>query len=128
MAGRYSRMSGSARDALPDVRGEVGMPSRKIGSGLEALLDVRKALPDVREWSGGPSGCPGEVGRPFRMSGSGRKPFPDIQEWLGDPPGSLRVVGRPSQMSGNGWEALPDVRGGQETLQDFLQRRRGPPG
>ena len=26
---------------------------------------------DVREWSGGPFGCPGVVGKPFRMSRSG---------------------------------------------------------
>ena len=81
MAGRYSRMSGSARDALPDVRGEVGMPSRKIGSGLEALLDVREALPDVWEWSRDPPGCPVVVGRPLRMSGRGKETLSDVQEW-----------------------------------------------
>ena len=45
---RPSHMSGSGREALPDVRG-----------GREALPDVRewwKALPNVREWSGGPHG------------------------------------------------------------------------
>ena len=51
----------------------------------------REALPDVREWSGGPPGCPGVVGRPTRMSGSGREAI------------------------SNGWEALMD---GREALPD----------
>ena len=41
-----------------------GRPSRLSGSG-------RLALPDVQEWSGGPPGYPGLVGRPCRMSESG---------------------------------------------------------
>ena len=47
-------MSESSREVL-----------RMFGSGREALLDIR-------EWSGGPPGCPGVVGRSSRMSGSGR--------------------------------------------------------
>ena len=39
----------------------------------------QETLPDVREWSEGPSGCPGVVGRPFRMSGSGREANSDDQ-------------------------------------------------
>ena len=31
MAGRYSRMSGNARDALPDVRGKLGGPPGRLG-------------------------------------------------------------------------------------------------
>ena len=79
-------------------------------SGLESLSDVR-------EWSGGPPGCPGVVGRPFRMVGrparmstsgreailNGRVDLPDVQEWSGGhsewsggPPGCPGVVGRPS--------------------------------
>ena len=33
----------------------------------------REALSDAWEWSGSPPGCPGEVERPSRMSGSARK-------------------------------------------------------
>ena len=61
-----------------------------------------ESLPDVREWSGSPTGCPGVVGRPSRMSGSGRKAYlmyrsgrkaiPNIREWSGETPGSLGVV------------------------------------
>ena len=40
----------------------------------------REALEDVLEWLGGPPGCPGVVGRPSRMSGSGREALPDVQE------------------------------------------------
>ena len=91
----------------------------------------RQALPYVREWSGGPPGCPGMVGMPSRMSGSGQEAFSDFRDWsgglrgdvagphgglevppggLGGPPGGPGVVGKPSRMSGSGREALPDVR------------------
>ena len=65
------------------------------GSGLEAHLDVRAALLDVREWSGGPSGCLGVVGRPSWKFGSGREALSNVREWLGDPPICLGVFGRP---------------------------------
>ena len=80
----------------------VERPSRMSGS-------CREALPDVQKWSGGPPGCPGVVGRPYRMSGSGREAFRDGRKWSGGPPGCLRVVGRPFQRSESGREALPDV-------------------
>ena len=59
---------------------------------------VRKALADVREWSGGlewsVAGCTGVIGRlfrksqnPYRMFGSGRLALPDVREWSGDAPG-----------------------------------------
>ena len=69
-------MFGSGWEALPDIRealrslGVVEMLFRMIRSGREALLDVR-------EWSGGPPGCPGVVGRPSRMTESGREALPD---------------------------------------------------
>ena len=59
---------GSGREALPNVRESPAVfwrPSRMFGIGL-------KALPDVREWSGGPLGFLGVVGRLSRMSGSDR--------------------------------------------------------
>ena len=49
----------------------------------------RKALPEVREWSGGRRGGLGVVGRPFRRSGSGREALPEVRERLGGPPGGL---------------------------------------
>ena len=80
----------------------------------------REALPDVREWSGRPRGCPGVIGRPSRMSGIGRKAIPtsesgqevlrNVLEWSGGPPGCPRVVGMLSEICGIGREALPDVR------------------
>ena len=66
----------------------------------------RDALPDVREWSGGPPGCPGVVGRPCQMSGSGRGPSRMSRR----PAGCLEVVGRSSEMSVSGLEAAQDVR------------------
>ena len=87
----------------------------------------RETFPNVREWSGiysrcpgGPTGCPVVVGWPFRMSGSGREAsrmsgsgreaLPDVLEWSGGPPGCPGVIGKPSRMSGNGREVLPDDR------------------
>ena len=55
----------------------------------------RKALLHVQELFGVPHGCPGEVGRPSRMSGSVRGALPYVWEWLGDSPSCLGVVGGP---------------------------------
>ena len=56
----------------------------------------RQAIPDFREWSRGPLGSLGVVGRPSRMFGSGRDALPnvrgvrealqDVRKWSGDPP------------------------------------------
>ena len=45
------------------------------------LESGREALGDIREWSAGPPGCSGVVGRPSRMYGSDRKALQDIREW-----------------------------------------------
>ena len=45
----------------------------------------QEALPEVREWSGGPPECSGVVERPSRMSESVRDALPDVREWSGDP-------------------------------------------
>ena len=42
-----------------------------------------EALPDVREWLGGPPECLGVVERSFRMTGSGREALPDVWECSG---------------------------------------------
>ena len=94
----------------------------------------RETLSEVREWSGGPPGCPGVVWRPSRMYASGREALthvrecsggnpgcpgfveiswealPEVWEWLGGPSGCPEVVGRQSRMFASGQEALPDVR------------------
>ena len=49
------------------------------GSGWEALTEAW-------EWSRDPPGCPGVVGRPYRMFESGWEALPDVQEWSGGPP------------------------------------------
>ena len=99
---------------------------------------VREALPYVREWTGGPLRSLEVVGRPSRMSGSGResclmsgsgrKAIPNVREWSGEPPGCPGVfegppgcpgvfegppgcpgvVKSPYQMSGSGRKALQD--------------------
>ena len=74
------------REALSDVREwwealpHVCEACRMFGSG-------RKAIPNVREWSGGPSGCPRVLESLSRMSGSGLEASPDVREWLGGPSG-----------------------------------------
>ena len=52
----------------------------------------QEALPQVREWSAGPSAGPGVVGRPSHRSGSGREALPKVREWSGSPPKGLGVV------------------------------------
>ena len=93
MVRRSLRRAGSVRDALPEgwewsedspvtpgvvgrhsqKEGEVGRPSRRAGcaraagSGCEAHPKGGsgwKALPELREWSAGPPGGLGVVGRP----------------------------------------------------------------
>ena len=49
-------------------------------SGREALPDGREVLPNIREYSGGPPGFLGVVGRPSQMSGSGREALPDVRD------------------------------------------------
>ena len=43
-----------------------------------------EALSYLQEWSVGPPGCPGMVGRPSRISGSGRETLLDVREFLLD--------------------------------------------
>ena len=74
-------MTGSDREAIPDVR-----------EWSASLPDVPVAFPDVQEWLGGPPGCPGVVGRPSRMSGSGREALPNVRKWSRGPPGCPLVV------------------------------------
>ena len=99
-------MSGSCSEALPGVREWSGGRSR----GPRGLVDVREALLDVWEWSGGPFECLGLAGMPSWMSGSDWEALSDVREWSGIYPGCPGAVGRPSRMSGSGREALPDVR------------------
>ena len=64
--------------------GVVGRLSRMTGSGREALLDVRDgrdALLDVRKWPGGPPLSMGVVGRPTRKSVSVREDLLEVQKW-----------------------------------------------
>ena len=74
-------MSGSGREALPDVREWSVDPPE--------CLETRQ---DVQGWSGGLPGYPGVVGKPSRMSGSGREAIADVREWSVDSPGCPRVV------------------------------------
>ena len=46
----------------------------------------REALPDVLEWSGGLPGSLRVVGMPSRMSGSGREALPEVRQLSGGPP------------------------------------------
>ena len=57
----------------------------------------REALPDVQEWSRALSGCPGVVETACRMSGRGRKALSNVREWSGGPPKCPVVVVRPSR-------------------------------
>ena len=95
-------MSKSGRVTLPDVRDCSGRPPGCPG--------VVGSLSRMSRRLGGPPGCLGEDGRPSRMSGSDRKSIPDVREWSEDTPGCPSVVGRPPWKSGSGREVLPNVR------------------
>ena len=122
VVGRPSQMSGSGREALPNVRewlgnppgcpgslhgclGVVGSPSQKLGGPLECLGLVRRlsqmsesgleALPDVQELS-----------KALPDVWDGREAIPNVRKWLGVPPGCPGVVRRPSRMSGSGRKAI----------------------
>ena len=103
--------------ALSNVR-VFRRPSRMTERRSRISGSGRVALPDIREWSGDPAKCLGVVGRPSRMSGirlksllevwetlsdvrSGRESLPDVREWSLGPLGGPEVVGRPTLMSGN---------------------------
>ena len=81
-----------------------------IGSG-------RESFPDVQKWPvvvGKPSRMSGSGRRLSLISGSGREALPGVREWSRGPPGCPEVVGkpsgcpvvveRPSQMSKSGQE------------------------
>ena len=112
---RHSRMS---------LRG--GRPFRMSGSCREALPNVREDLPVVREWSRDPSECPGGpprfpvvVGMFSLMSGSVWEAVPDVQECSGGHTRCLGVVGRPYRMSGSGRVAHSDVQEAHPNVQDW---------
>ena len=127
-------MTGSGRLALW-MSGVVWIFSWMSGSS-------REALPNVEEWSGVPYGCPGVVWSFSWKSESSREALPDVQEWSGDPAkcpgvvgghpscpgvrlGYLRVVGRLSRMSISGRKALSEV---WEVSTKFREWSGDPPG
>ena len=80
----------------------------------------RESIPNVRDRSGGPPGCPRVVGslprcpgvfnRHSWMSGSGREVLPDDRNRPEGPPTCPGVVERPSRMYAIGREAFIEVR------------------
>ena len=62
----------------------------------------REALPDVREWSGGPPRCPVVVESHSWMFAICREALPDVRKWTRGPLGCPVVVGRPSLLSAIG--------------------------
>ena len=74
----------------------------------------RDALPNVREWLGGPPKCLGVFGNPSQMSGSGRETIPDFWMLSGV---SLKV-----------FKSLPDVWGWRQALLAVRQFSVGRPG
>ena len=60
------------------------MPSVRSGFGQDVLPKIQEALPDIREWSGGPLEGHGLVGRPSQRSGRGRGTLPKVREALPD--------------------------------------------
>ena len=96
--GRGSQMS-VIREDLPTTNGHQGGPPdhfRTSGRASRPHLDIREGLPTT-------PGDPEVIGRPSRMSRSGRVAVPDVREWSGVSPGCTGVAGC-------GRESLPNVR------------------
>ena len=107
-----SQQFGSGREAIPDVREWSGGPP-EIRECLPITPGSPEAIPVAREWSRVPPGCPEEVARPSRMFRSGRDAIPDVRELLVDPPGcpeTLPEDRRHFRMYGSGQEALAALR------------------
>ena len=86
-----------------------------IGRHYRGMVVVgRQALSESREWSGGPPGGPGVVGRPSRSDGSDWVVHPEEREWSGAPPGWPEVIGR----LGLVWRSSHRVESSRDTLQD----------
>ena len=94
-------MTRSGHLALP----EVGKYSQMSRSGWEALPDDREwplALPKVLKWSRRPPGYALVFGRPFQMCGNGQEAILDVRELSEGLPRCPGVVWRPSRMCGSG--------------------------
>ena len=98
---RTSGRTESGQKGHPKGPGVVWRPSRRAGSGREALLEGHEDLLKDREWSEGPS----------QRAGSGREAFPQGRERTRGPPGRPRVVGR-AIPKGQVWLECPPGRPG----------------
>ena len=94
--------------------GMASRPSRRVGSG-------RQAFPVDREWSRGPPGEPGVVGRPYRRPGVVKRPswrsrvvwnglvaFSMDRKWSEGHSRGMGVVERYFRMVRSGLKALPE--------------------
>ena len=97
------------------------------GTCREALMDAWEWSESPHGWSGSPPVCPGVVGTPSQMSGSGREALPDVREWSGGPPRCPGEVGRLSRMSWKGRGPSRMSGSGREALPYFQERSGGPP-
>ena len=86
----------------------------------------QEAIPNVREWSRDPLGCPGVMGGPLGCPGVVGGP-PGSLGVVGGPPGCPEVVWMPSRMSGSGRQTLPNVPKWWETLLHVRQLSGGTP-
>ena len=103
--------AGRVWEDLPDGRERLRYPSEKGRRSWEPFWRAgmgREALPERREWLGGP----GEVGRPSWRAGRGREALLEGREGSGRLSKEVGWVRR----AGRGWEALPDGWEGWEVL------------
>ena len=73
----------------------VGRPFQRAGRGQEVYPNNREALPEVREWSGGPREGPGVFSRLFWRDGCGCEAHLDGSQAL--------LVGREALSKGLEW-------------------------
>ena len=103
--------------------GGVGRPSWRGGRPSRKARMGREALPEGREGLGVPSAGSGGDTMTSRRTGRERDTLPRGWEGSGGPPKVLRGVGRPSQRDDRGWDTLPgDLKesggplGGRKTI------------
>ena len=70
----------------------------------------RENVSDVRDWSVGPPGCPGVVGRTYLMSESGQETLLDVWECSEVLSGRPGVIGRTFRTSRSAQAALTCAR------------------
>ena len=123
--GRWTLGGGPRWVERPSGRSKT---SRGTFVNFESRETSQGNLGQVREGSGDPPGCLGQVGRPSGRSETGQGTFEEVRDGPGDPLGGPGQVGEPSGRSGTGRENLGEVRDGSVDPWEVQDRSGDPRG